>query len=85
MILYLYQNFPFICRFVSKYYFNMYILIIDDKLQNTVGGGKPKMKYYFNTDAKTWPVQTIPGLKEIPVAKTDQDKLVGKLLGDHKP
>ena len=26
-----------------------------DKLQNTVGGGKPKMKYHFTETAKEWP------------------------------
>jgi len=32
-----------------------------DKLQNTVGGGKPKMKHHFNNDVKAWPVFTAPG------------------------
>ena len=26
-----------------------------DILQNTVGGGKPKMMYYFNQEKKVWP------------------------------
>ena len=26
-----------------------------DVLQNTVGGGKPKMMHYFNQEVKTWP------------------------------
>merc|ERR1719454_777329 len=26
-----------------------------DILQNTVGGGKPKMKYHFNNETKAWP------------------------------
>jgi hypothetical protein len=26
-----------------------------DKLQNTVGGGKPKMKWHFTNTAKAWP------------------------------
>ena len=31
-----------------------------DILQNTVGGGKPKMFHYFDNDAKTWPISTRP-------------------------
>lgn len=35
----------------SKYY---------DELQNTVGGGKPKMKHYFGKHVNAWPVCTTP-------------------------
>ncbi|KAJ1438393.1 HAD-like domain-containing protein, partial [Ochromonadaceae sp. CCMP2298] len=31
-----------------------------DKLQNTVGGGKPKMQHYFNTERGAWPTYTPP-------------------------
>jgi len=43
----------------------------DDILQNTVGGGKPKMKHYFNKDMKMWPVTSKPYR---PAPKTDTDK-----------
>lgn len=42
-----------------------------DILQNTVGGGKPKMFHYFNNDAKAWPISTRP-YKRTP--QTDEEK-----------
>lgn len=49
-----------------------------DKLQNTVGGGKPKMNYYFNTEKKEWPssTKTTPA---IPTSDEDKIKLVDQL------
>lgn len=43
-----------------------------DILQNTIGGGKPKMNYYFNNDAKEWPRGTTPAR---PVPSTDEEKI----------
>lgn len=40
-----------------------------DILQNTVGGGKPKMKHHFNNVAKEWPK---PNDREVP--STDEEK-----------
>ena len=44
-----------------------------DILQNTVGGGKPKMKHYFNNEVKFWPkVDMFPvGTKEEQSALVD--------------
>jgi len=53
-----------------------------DKLQNTVGGGKPKMKYYFKEDAKNWPLWKEPGNGDpmpAPFTKEAQDELVDRL------
>lgn len=30
-----------------------------DVLQNTVGGGKPKMRWHFTNTAKAWPTSTL--------------------------
>jgi HAD superfamily hydrolase (TIGR01509 family) len=49
-----------------------------DKLQNTIGGGKPKMKYYFNNDAKTWPIGTRPYMPP-PTSDEAKDALVDML------
>jgi len=35
-----------------------------DKLQNTVGGGKPKMKYHFTETSKEWPTVSGQGVRE---------------------
>lgn len=50
--------------------------ISDDVLQNTVGGGKPKMRYYFDQVKQKWPslyhpVQKLPPRSE----KTKQELL----------
>jgi len=42
-----------------------------DELSNTIGGGKPKMNYYFNNLAKSWPISNKPYK---PVPKTDKEK-----------
>jgi len=47
-----------------------------DKLQNTVGGGKPKMNYYFNEEVRVWP--TYQG-NAAPSTATDKSKLVDDL------
>ena len=47
-----------------------------DILQNTVGGGKPKMMYYFNQEVKAWP--TVRGASA-PGNEADQIKLVDDL------
>ena len=47
-----------------------------DILQNTVGGGKPKMMYYFNQEVKAWP--TVRG-GVAPGNEADQIKLVDEL------
>jgi beta-phosphoglucomutase-like phosphatase (HAD superfamily) len=44
-----------------------------DILQNTVGGGKPKMKWYFTNTAKTWPAGYESATSE------EQDKLCDML------
>jgi len=49
-----------------------------DKLQNTVGGGKPKMNYYFNNDAKAWPVGTTPE-RAVPNTPEEKVQLVDEL------
>lgn len=50
----------------------------DDKLVNTIGGGKPKMKYYFNHDAKSWPITTKP-FKPEPHTDEERNNLVDML------
>ena len=49
-----------------------------DVLQNTVGGGKPKMKYHFTQTAKAWPLATKMGLP-VPETEDDQSKLIDDL------
>jgi beta-phosphoglucomutase-like phosphatase (HAD superfamily) len=49
-----------------------------DVLQNTVGGGKAKMKYYFNNDAKAWPVSKVP-YRKAPLTDEAKSKLVDEL------
>jgi hypothetical protein len=53
-----------------------------DILQNTVGGGKPKMNHYFNKDAKAWPICTKP-YKRAPQTDEEKKRLVD-LLQDTK-
>lgn len=51
-----------------------------DVLQNTVGGGKPKMKHYFNNDAKVWPTSTAAYLYGLaPKTIEAKNELVDKL------
>lgn len=47
-----------------------------DRLANTVGGGKPKMKYHFNTEVKQWP---LPNDRPVPESDADRDALVDDL------
>eukprot|EP00802_Teleaulax_amphioxeia_P015185 Tamp_15271.p1 GENE.Tamp_15271~~Tamp_15271.p1 ORF type:complete len:384 (-),score=82.11 Tamp_15271:402-1427(-) len=47
-----------------------------DILQNTVGGGKPKMKWHFTNTAKAWPTST---LGAAPGDEDAQNKLVDAL------
>eukprot|EP00793_Prasinoderma_coloniale_P001070 PRCOL_00006061-RA len=47
-----------------------------DVLQNTVGGGKPKMKYYFNTERAQWP-SSVEGAA--PESEEDRSALVDRL------
>ena len=49
-----------------------------DILQNTVGGGKPKMKHYFNNDAGGWPTVSMSGY-QTPTTDEDKSKLVDDL------
>jgi len=49
-----------------------------DKLQNTVGGGKPKMKYYFTNDAGGWPAATKAG-RPVPATEDERAALVDDL------
>lgn len=49
-----------------------------DILQNTVGGGKPKMFHYFNNDAKAWPISTRP-YKRAPQTEEDKKKMIDML------
>jgi len=53
----------------SKYY---------DELQNTVGGGKPKMKHYFGKHVNAWPVCTTP-YRARPTSLKAQNDLVDDL------
>jgi len=53
-----------------------------DKLQNTIGGGKPKMNHYFSKDMKEWPYMTRP-YKAVPRNDIDKKKLID-LLQDTK-
>ena len=49
-----------------------------DELSNTIGGGKPKMMYYFNNLAKAWPISNKP-YKPAPKSEKDKADLVDKL------
>jgi HAD superfamily hydrolase (TIGR01509 family) len=49
-----------------------------DILQNTVGGGKPKMKYYFNTEKRQWPISTRP-YRAVPTTDDAKNSLVDDL------
>jgi len=42
-----------------------------DKLQNTVGGGKPKMNWHFTNTAKAWPVSTLGDAPSDPAAQSN--------------
>ncbi len=50
-----------------------------DILQNTVGGGKPKMKYYFNNEVKFWPV-----VDKFPVSTEEEQSALVDALQDAK-
>lgn len=45
-------------------------------LQNTVGGGKPKMQHYFNNEA--WPTCTVPA-RPMPTTTEEEEALVDDL------
>jgi hypothetical protein len=47
-------------------------------LQNTVGGGKPKMKFHFAKDKKEWPIQTKP-YQASPKDENNQQQLIDRL------
>merc|ERR1719313_1586013 len=47
-----------------------------DRLANTVGGGKPKMKYHFNTEVQQWPT---PKDRDVPTTDAEKDSLVDDL------
>ena len=47
-----------------------------DVLQNTVGGGKPKMRWHFTETAKCWPT-TRDGFT--PVSEEEQTELIDDL------
>ena len=47
-----------------------------DRLANTVGGGKPKMKYHFNTEVKQWPT---PKDRGVPQTDDERNSLVDDL------
>jgi beta-phosphoglucomutase-like phosphatase (HAD superfamily) len=49
-----------------------------DVLQNTVGGGKPKMNHYFNTEVQEWPSSITP-IKDAYVTAEERIKLVDDL------
>jgi hypothetical protein len=51
------------------------LLCSDDRLQNTVGGGKAKMKYHFSQEVQQWPIMTRP-YKAPPRTADSQNKLV---------
>lgn len=55
-----------------------YSISIDDRLQNSVGGGKPKMRQYFNIEVKCWP-STMRPYKAAPQTARDKDKLIDRL------
>ena len=57
-------------RLDEKYY---------DILQNTVGGGKPKMKHYFNNEVKFWPT-----VDNFPVGTEDEQSALVDALQDAK-
>lgn len=48
-----------------------------DELQNTVGGGKPKMRWYFSPERNGWPVSSILGAA--PQTEDEQAKLIDTL------
>eukprot|EP00892_Ulva_mutabilis_P010538 jgi/Ulvmu1/7857/UM004_0088.1 len=48
-----------------------------DELQNTVGGGKPKMRWYFSPDRNGWPTSSI--LPDVPGAEDEQAVLIDTL------
>ena len=48
-----------------------------DILQNTVGGGKPKMMYYFNIEKKVWP--TVGEERSSPTTEEEKKNLVDEL------
>ena len=50
-----------------------------DILQNTVGGGKPKMKHYFNNEVKFWPT-----VDNFPVGTEDEQSALVDALQDAK-
>ena len=50
-----------------------------DVLQNTVGGGKPKMMHYFNKEVKAWPVVNAPAYSPPPESEEERTKLVDRL------
>ena len=50
-----------------------------DVLQNTVGGGKPKMMHYFNKEVKMWPVVNAPAYRAPPETDDERTKLVDQL------
>lgn len=50
-----------------------------DVLQNTVGGGKPKMMHYFNKEVKMWPVVNAPAYCAPPETDEERTKLVDQL------
>lgn len=49
-----------------------------DRLQNTVGGGKPKMNHYFNTEVQEWPSSITP-IKDAYNTEEERIKLVDDL------
>jgi hypothetical protein len=67
-----------------------------DVLQNTVGGGKPKMMHYFNNEVKTWPtVRGAPApadeaaqvalVDQLQDAKTDFYKVIVEKVATARP
>lgn len=48
-----------------------------DELQNTVGGGKPKMRWYFSPDRNGWPTSSIVG--DPPRTEDEQALLIDTL------
>lgn len=48
-----------------------------DELQNTVGGGKPKMRWYFSPERNGWPANSITGVA--PQTEEDQTRLIDAL------
>mmetsp|Transcript_16471 Transcript_16471/g.24728 ORF Transcript_16471/g.24728 Transcript_16471/m.24728 type:complete len:288 (-) Transcript_16471:10687-11550(-) len=53
-----------------------------DRLQNTVGGGKPKMWYHFKTEIGEWPSSRWPGKDKVtppPVSSEEKNALIDAL------